>query len=206
MLILLYSLEMKKIAAIILASGKARRFKSNKLLYEVNSKPIISYVIDNVSKSNFQECIIVLRSNKIEKYAGKFNCKIVWNVDFENGMSTSIVHGIENVSQDMQAAMIIPGDMPLLDYNLFNNLMKHFILSGKGISGFVFNSTIISPVIFDRKYFAELHRLTGDKGAKSIIMKQFDDFSGMEVSGNQFMDIDTIDDALKFEKLIKNKD
>ena len=36
---------MDKIAAIVLASGKAMSFKSNKLLYEVNSKPIIYYAI-----------------------------------------------------------------------------------------------------------------------------------------------------------------
>lgn len=197
---------MKRIAAIILASGKARRFKSNKLLYEVNSKPIISYVIDNVSKSNFQECIIVLRSKEIEKYSGKCGCKIVWNEDFECGMSASIVHGIENVSAEIDAAMIIPGDMPLLDYDLFNSLIKHFSASGKGISGFKCNGTIISPMIFDRKYFVELQKLAGDRGAKSIIREHFDDFSGMEVSGNQLMDVDTIEDALKFERLIKDKD
>jgi len=197
---------MKRIAAIILASGKARRFKSNKLLYEVNSKPIISYVIDNVSKSHFQECIIVLRSKEIEKYSENCGCKIVWNEDFENGMSSSIIHGIENVSPEIEAAMIIPGDMPLLDHNSLNNLIKHFRSSGKGISGFEFNSTIISPVVFDRKYFGELQKLTGDKGGKSIVMKHLNDFSGMGVSGNQLMDIDTVEDALKFEKLIKDKD
>ena len=46
---------MDKIAAIVLASGKATRFKSNKLLYEVNSKALIHYAIDNVSRSNFQQ-------------------------------------------------------------------------------------------------------------------------------------------------------
>ncbi|AGO61772.1 nucleotidyltransferase family protein [Ferroplasma acidarmanus] len=196
---------MDKITAIVLASGKALRFKSNKLLYEVNSKPIIYYVIDNVAMSNFQQRIIVLRSPEISDYSKQLGLKVVWNKDFENGMSASIVHGIENVSPEIDAAMIIPGDMPLLDNDTLNGLIEHFKSSSKGISGFEYNGTIISPVIFARKYFSELTGLSGDKGAKSIIMKHYDDFSGMIISGDLLIDIDTMDDALKFKNLIKHK-
>ncbi|MGE9809967.1 nucleotidyltransferase family protein [Ferroplasma acidiphilum] len=196
---------MDKIAAIVLASGKAMRFKSNKLLYEVNSKPIIYYAIDNVARSNFQQRIIVLRSPEISDYSERFGYKVVWNKDYENGMSSSIIHGIENVSPDIEAAMIIPGDMPLLDSNTFNGLIEHFKSSGKGISGFEYNGTIISPVIFARKYFSELKELSGDKGAKSIIVKHYGDFSHMIISGDLLIDIDTMDDALKFKNLIKHK-
>ena len=129
----------------------------------------------------------------------------MWNEDFEDGMSTSIVHGIENVSPDIEAAMIIPGDMPLLDNSILNGLIEHFKSSGKGISGFEYNGTIISPVIFTRKYFSELKGLSGDKGAKSIIMKHHDDFSPMIISGDLLIDIDTMDDALKFKNLIEHK-
>ncbi len=196
---------MDKIAAIILASGKALRFKSNKLLYEVNSKPIIYYAIDNVAGSNFQQRIIVLRSYEISNYSKQSGFEVVWNKDFENGMSSSIIHGIENVSPEIEAAMIIPGDMPLLDSNTLNGLIEHFKSSGKGISGFECNGTIISPVIFARKYFNELHGLSGDKGAKSIIMKHYNDFYPMIISGDLLIDIDTEDDALKFKNLIKHK-
>ena len=196
---------MDKIAAIILASGKALRFKSNKLLYEINSKPIIYYAIDNVATSNFQQRIIVLRSQEISAYSKQSGFDVVWNKDFENGMSTSIVHGIESVSPEIIAAMIIPGDMPLLDSNTLHGLIEHFKSSGKGISGFEYNGTIISPVIFARKYFIELRGLSGDRGAKSIIMKHYNDFSPMIISGDLLIDIDTIDDALKFKNLIKHK-
>ena len=71
---------MINISAIILASGKSTRFHSNKLLYKVNLKPVISYVIDNVSKSNFQERIIVLRNKEIEKYSIDKGFKTVWKI------------------------------------------------------------------------------------------------------------------------------
>ena len=106
--------------------------------------------------------------------------------------------------------MIISGDL-LIDIDTmddalkFKNLIEHFKSSGKGISGFEYNGTIISPVIFTRKYFSELKGLSGDKGAKSIIMKHHDDFSPMIISGDLLIDIDTMDDALKFKNLIEHK-
>ena len=197
---------MINISAIILASGKSTRFHSNKLLYKVNLKPVISYVIDNVSKSNFQERIIVLRNKEIEKYSIDKGFKTVWNKDFEKGMSTSIVHGIENISPNSDAAMIIPGDMPLLDPSALNGLIEYYKSSGKGISGFINNGTIISPVIFSRKYFKEILELKGDKGAKSIVLRHNNDFSGMEISGNLLTDIDTRDDTIEFRKFLNHKD
>ena len=197
---------MVNISAIILASGKSIRFNSNKLLYKVNSKPVISYVIDNVSKSNFQERIIVLRNREIEKYSIDKRFKTVWNRDFEKGMSTSIVHGIENTSPNSDAAMIIPGDMPLLDPSALNGLIEYYKFSGKGITGFEYNRTIISPVIFSRKYFEEILELKGDKGAKSIVLRHNNDFSGMEIRSNILTDIDTRDDTIEFRKFLNHKD
>ncbi|MCL4312373.1 MAG: nucleotidyltransferase family protein [Candidatus Thermoplasmatota archaeon] len=197
---------MVNVSAIILASGKSIRFNSNKLLYKVNLKPIISYIIDNVSNSNFQERIIVLRNKEIEKYSIDKGFKTVWNKDFEKGMSTSIVHGIENISPNSDAAMIIPGDMPLLDPSALNSLIEYYKSSGKGISGFINNGTIISPVIFSRQYFEEILELKGDKGAKSIVLIHDNDFSGMEISSNILIDIDTRDDVIQFRKFLNHKD
>ncbi len=197
---------MVNVSAIILASGKSIRFNSNKLLYKVNLKPIISYIIDNVSNSNFQERIIVLRNKEIEKYSIDKGFKTVWNKDFEKGMSTSIVHGIENISPNSDAAMIIPGDMPLLDPSALNGLIEYYKSSGKGISGFINNGTIISPVIFSRQYFEEILELKGDKGAKSIVLRHSNDFSGMEIRSNILIDIDTMDDAIQFRKFLNHKD
>ena len=59
-----------------------------------------------------------------------------------------------------------------------------------------------SPVIFARKYFNELLQLKGDHGGKPVIMKHIDDFVGIEAPENSLMDIDTISDAEKLQKII----
>ena len=193
---------MPTISAIITASGKAERFGSDKLMYKVNSKPLIYYVIDNVIKANFYERLIVLRNNNLKQYAESSGFHTVWNDNYENGMSESIILGIKNVSLNSDAAMIIPGDIPLMTAGCLNRLIDHFNNSGKGIAGFLINGVPASPVIFSRKYFNELLQLKGDHGGKPVIMRHMDDFSGIEAPDNSLMDIDTISDAEKLEKII----
>ena len=193
---------MPNISAIITASGKAERFGSDKLMYKVNSKPVIYYVIDNVIKANFYERLIVLRNNNLKQYAESSGFHTVWNDNYENGMSESIILGIKNVSLNSDAAMIIPGDIPLMGAEYLDSLIKLYGESGKGIAGFLLSGVPASPVIFARKYFNELLQLRGDHGGKPIIMRHVDDFSRIEAPDNSLMDIDTISDAEKLEKII----
>ena len=193
---------MIKISAIITASGKGERFGSDKLMYKVNSRTIIHYIMDSVINTIFYERLIVLRNNDLKQYAEASGFKAVWNNNYENGMSASIILGINNVSEDSDAAMIIPGDIPLMASNYLESLIDYFNNSGKGIVGFMLNGVPASPVIFSRKYFNELTQLNGDRGGKPVIMNHMDDFTGIEAPDNSLMDIDTISDAERFKKII----
>ena len=193
---------MVKISAIIMASGKAERFGSDKLMYKVNSKPIIHYVMESVMKAKFSERLIVIRNNELKEYAEGLNFKAIWNKNYEKGMSESIILGIKNVSLNSDAAMIIPGDIPMMVPEYLDSLIKLYCESVKGIAGFMLSAVPASPVIFARKYFNELLQLKGDHGGKPVIMKHIDDFVGIEAPENSLMDIDTISDAEKLQKII----
>lgn len=196
---------MVNISAIITASGKSERFGSNKLMYSVNSKPIVHYIMDSVFKAKFSERLIVLRNNELKLYAENLGFNAIWNDNYKKGMSESIILGIENVSHNSDAAMIIPGDIPLMSSEYINNLIDFYTDRGKGISGFLLHGAPASPVIFSRKYFNELLQLRGDHGGKPVIIKHMDDFVGIEAPKNSLMDIDTINDAELLGKMFQNK-
>ncbi len=193
---------MLKVSAIIMASGKAERFGSDKLMYKIDLKPIIHYVMESVMMSKFFEKLIILRNNELKEYAEARNFKAIWNKNYDKGMSESIILGIKNVSLNSDAAMIIPGDIPLMGSEYLDSLIKLYGESGKGIAGFLLSGVPASPVIFARKYFNELLQLKGDHGGKPVIMRHMDDFIGMEATDNSLMDIDTISDVEKLEKII----
>ncbi|WMT50673.1 MAG: nucleotidyltransferase family protein [Ferroplasma sp.] len=193
---------MSHISAVITASGMAERFGSDKLMYIVNSIPIIHYTMENVLKAGFYERLIVLRNSELKQYAVNHGFIPVWNDEYKKGMSQSIILGIKNVSENSDAAMIIPGDLPMMPSDYLNSLISHFNTHGKGIAGFLMHGSPVSPVIFSRKYFKELLDLNGDRGGKPVIKRHMDDFTGMEAPDDSLMDIDTLDDARAFEKII----
>ena len=79
---------MLRISAIITASGMAERFGSDKLMYMVNSKPVIHYVMENVANAQFYERLIVLRNMKLKKYA-EYHRACRYSIYQESGDSLS---------------------------------------------------------------------------------------------------------------------
>ncbi len=195
---------MKKLSGIILASGLSRRFGTDKLLYRINGRYIISYIIESVNNSNLNEKIIVVNNRDRYKNIVPETFKIIVNNDYLNGMACSIINGIKNI-HNSDAAMIIPGDMPLISSSIINELIAYFNENNYGIVGLIGEGIIKSPVIFSRAYFSELLNLSGDSGGKSVIKKHLNDFHGIDVDKNILRDVDYIDDIKFIEDALNKK-
>ena len=116
------------ISAILLAAGQSTRMKDeNKLTKEINNVPLIKYTTKNILASAIDEIIVVLgyERKKIENIIGKNKkIKFVYNKDFKNGISTSIITGLYSVSKKAEAFFICLGDMPNVNQNIYNKLIK----------------------------------------------------------------------------------
>ncbi len=196
---------MNKIAAIITAAGLSRRFGSDKLFSVLNGVPVISYIIKSVENSAFSQRILVTNNSSKFEQLEHDNIQIIENNNYLSGMSSSIVCGIKALNEDMEAAMIIPADMPLLSNKILNYIIEEHIKSVLGISGIYSNGKIMSPVLFNSKYFQELLKLQGDRGAKNIVESHINDFNPVSIESNYLMDIDTADDMAKLAELINGK-
>ena len=95
------------ISAILLAAGKSERMNNeNKLLKKINDISLVSHSIKNILASSIDELIIVLgfQKEKIENVIEKNKkIKIVINEKYENGMSSSIITGLNNLSKNTVA-------------------------------------------------------------------------------------------------------
>ena len=81
------------ISAIILAAGLSKRMKlGNKLLLEKNNVPIIKTTLERVAASKVNEIIVVLGkdSSLIKNKVNDKRVKFVINIDYRNGISSSI--------------------------------------------------------------------------------------------------------------------
>lgn len=182
-----------KIRGIILAGGTSTRMGKNKLDLMLDGKKIVQIVINNAAQSKLDELIAVYG-----KYEIKTDITKVFNSRYEEGMSTSIIAGLNGFDGD--AVMLILGDMPFIKHEIIDCLYDAFVNSSKNIIVPYKHGTRGNPVIIGKKYFEELLGNTGDKGARNIIKENPDDIEKVEIEDEGiFIDID---DKTKYEEIL----
>jgi len=165
-----------KIVAIVLAAGLSSRFGvENKLLHEIDGRPIITTVLEALIDSKVAEIIVVTGHEKNAVCAAlpvSPKIRVIQNLFYALGMSTSISKGIASLGMDTNASMICLADMPYLtceDYDLMINSFGE-VSDSQAIMMPIYNLKNGHPVVFDKHYFASLRNLpVSDTGAYKVV-------------------------------------
>jgi molybdenum cofactor cytidylyltransferase len=183
------------IRGIILAAGSSKRMGRNKLSMELCGKTILDIVIDNAKKSCLDEVILVYG-----RYETAANVQKIYNPNYDEGMSTSLIAGMSEFSGD--AVMLLLGDMPYVTSEIINRLYEGYTSSDKNIAVPVKNGRRGNPVIIGKRYFSDIMNNRGDKGARNIIRNNAGDIEYIELN-NEGIFID-IDDMEKYNEIALN--
>ena len=169
------------ISAILLAAGLSSRMNGeNKLIKEINDKPLILHSIKNLLGSAVNEIIIVLGYEKdvVENLIEQNKkIKIVFNKDYKKGVSASIKTGLENISSKSEFFFICLGDMPNVNQNIYNKMIKTIYNYNKKLKPNFKKEIVIptfegkdgNPILFSKYMKSKLKNIEGDKGAKELI-------------------------------------
>ena len=164
------------LAAIILAAGSSRRFGAeNKLLADIDGLPLIRHVALRVLASRAGHVLVVTghQSEKVAQALTGLDVICVHNSKHLDGMSTTVAAGITALPVEVQAAVITPGDLPEISARLIDRLIA--IATASGGERIVFPTLPTgeqrNPVLWPRRYFAELAALSGDTGARGLVKK-----------------------------------
>jgi len=138
------------IIAIVPAAGLSARFGRNKLLLPFGGKPMIAHVIDTLLASDVDEIIVVLghESERVKEAIGEREVKLVENLQYRNGLSTSINAGLAAISSGASAIMIYLADQPLIEPEEVNFLIRSFAEAEKA------NKSIVVPLSMNRNQHA----------------------------------------------------
>ena len=189
-----------KIAAIILAAGESKRMKSPKMILPFKGRTMIECVIGNIQAAGIDEPIIVVGAWKedIEKVAGNHRVKIVFNRNYRNGMLSSVICGINSVPPSCDAAVIIPGDMPMVSADVINKVINDYIATGKRIVIPVYQGRRGHPLLVASDLFREINRLDENEGLRQLAQVYPEDVIEAEVDSDSILkDIDTRTEYLK---------
>jgi molybdenum cofactor cytidylyltransferase len=162
-----------RVAAVILAAGRSTRMGgANKLLADLDGKPLILHAVDATLASRARP-VIVVAGNEAERMratlAGRA-VELVDNPDFASGLSASLACGLRALPEDVDGAIVLLADMPRIGAATVDRLTAAFDpTEGRAICVPTFGGKRGNPVIWARRFFAEIEALAGDVGAKHLI-------------------------------------
>ena len=172
------------VSAILLAAGQSKRMNGeNKLTKEIQGIPLIKHSVKNILASSIDELIIVLGHQKetIENLINKNEkIKFVFNKDFESGIASSIKTGLNNLSEKTEAFFICLGDMPMVNLNIYNQLIKS--INKKEIIVPTYKGQQGNPVLFAKSMKEKIINISGDVGAKKILELNKDKILNLEIN------------------------
>jgi molybdenum cofactor cytidylyltransferase len=160
------------IAGIVLAAGASSRMGSNKLLAEIDGKPMVRQVVEAASASAAKPIIVVTGRDgeKVRVALAGPEVTFVDNAEYRSGLSSSLMRGLAAVPQDCDGALILLGDMPGVTAPLIDKLIAAFNpVEGRAICVATSHGKRGNPVLFARRFFPEISAIEGDVGAKGLL-------------------------------------
>ncbi|WP_271406215.1 nucleotidyltransferase family protein [Tenacibaculum soleae] len=192
---------MKKTAILILAAGKSSRMGSIKQLLSYKKTTLLGWAIKQAkqSKANAVFCVLGANSEIIKKSIENYLVEIIYNADYNNGLSTSIITGVSHLKdKNFDTVLIMLADQPSISTDYLNQL----IITSEENNGKIivsnYGNKMGVPALFPKQYFNKLINLKGDYGAKEFLKMYLSEIIKMPTF--YLVDIDTKED---YKNLIK---
>jgi molybdenum cofactor cytidylyltransferase len=183
-----------RIAGIILAGGGSRRFGRPKLLESLDGEVLIRRAVRAAREAGLGPIVVVLGADgpAIREALGQLAVQITNNPDWAEGQSSSVRAGLKMLAPNVDGAIFLLADMPLVDADLVSALVETHRKSLAPIVAPWTGERWGNPVLFDRTTFEGLSRIRGDEGGRALFKTYF--VEAVPWGQAAMFDIDTPDD------------
>src|SRR6266700_5388817 len=112
------------VGGIVLAAGKGSRMPgSQKLLLDIDGVPMVRHVFDAASEGGCHHTVVVYGDDDVKK-AISGRAELVFNPHAENGMASSLHVGLKAMRPEVEGAMVLLGDQPLVGSRTVATLLR----------------------------------------------------------------------------------
>jgi molybdenum cofactor cytidylyltransferase len=170
-------------SAVLLGDALVR--KSLWQILKFKGKPLLLHSIEALQNSGVDEIILVVGKdyhqilNKVKFEPRKV--RIVMNRRYDRGMSSYVRAGINMVSPNADAALIVRGEFPLIKSSLVDRLIDFFKEDESPILVPTYEGQQGQPIIFDKSFFPHIKRIVGNDIGGSILTKYKREVKFLEV-------------------------
>jgi len=158
----------EQLGCVIMASGLGTRFGGNKLMADLNGRPLLAWVLD-ATKGVFDRRVVVTRHGDVAGLCRDWKVETVLH-DLPS-RSDTIRLGLEALGEGLDGCLFCPGDQPLLR----RESVRAMALAAAREPGFIWRLAWAgvpgAPVLFPRWTFGELRSLPPGMGGSAVVQK-----------------------------------
>lgn len=183
------------IAAVVLAAGFSQRMGRQKLLLDLEGKPVVRWSVEAVLP-HVGDCVVVTGQDDagVRAALAGLAVRFVINPRPQDGQGSSIAVGVAGLKPWTTAALIVLGDQPRTPPCVVPALVAAQRRSGKAIVAPLYRGTGGTPVLFSSQVFPELCALHGDQGARAVVTAQPERVETLALDIAMPPDVDTPED------------
>lgn len=189
---------------IILAAGESVRMGTSKQLLRYSGETLLRRIALAGKASKCGTVSVILGANRAGLIGelNRLDIEIVENRRWRDGMSTSIVSGLDRlleINPDLRAAVIAVCDQPFVNGDVIDGLIGRYNETMAPIVASAYGRNTGVPALFDRRLFPHLRNLEGRGGAKQLINRFSDEALAVPFPEGE-IDIDTPEDYALLQK------
>jgi len=185
------------IGGLVLAAGAATRFGAPKQLAELDGVPLLEHSLRAMTAAPVGRVVAVLGSGAEEIAAGVdlHGADTIVCSRWDEGQSASLACGLAELAA-CEAVVVTLGDQPRISPDAIRRVIA--ARNGAAAVRATYGGSPGHPVLLERELFAPLRNVSGDKGARNLLLSvQVLDIPCDDLGGGEDVDTPAELDALR---------
>jgi len=183
--------------ALVLAAGASIRFGAIKQLAAVDGQPLLQRVLARACAAADQTWVVLgAHAAQLTPLVTQCAASVVTNVNWAEGISSSIRAGVRHLPATCDAVMLLLGDQAMIEVEDLQRLALAWRAAPQSIVAARHGAVLGAPAVFPRRWFSALGQLGGDAGARALIARHSPTVISIEMPNAAF-DLDTAEDLAK---------
>lgn len=162
-----------RLFAIVLAAGLSERFGAVKQLARYRGESLAARAL-RIAESVCSNRTVLVTGHQgaaVHAACAPIAGFRVHNSDYRQGLASSIAHGVAAVRHAADGVLLLLADQPLIDQQHLARLAERWSGAPERVVATAYAGKSGVPVIFPRRFFDDLCKLTGDTGAQPLLRR-----------------------------------